>query len=306
MANGRNTIVFFYAIPTAMKNHPNFIVGTALFLGNIPFIIISVLYYPIGDYILYPGVFATSNQMGFTCAAISAGIYIILIGYLSAKKPFSHILFLSLWLGFILSIIFLANSRTSMLCFFIMLSVCVRKLFSRPKYLFNIAKIVILALITLFFYISDKIYLLSAQIGSGLISEEATKSGLSGREIIWQQAIKEARLLGYGGDYFEENFNLGAHNTIISILGKNGIIAASIILCFAVLSFHYAYTYYKNNQKIDDYAIAPLLITICFWLVSMGEGMFGALGNTLTQAYMISVGITMTRRSKKKSSKYLK
>ena len=289
-----------------MEKHSNFIIGAALFLGNIPFIIISVLYYPIGDYILYPGVFATSNQMGFTCVAISTGIYIILIGYLSAKKPFSHILFLSLWLGFILSMIFLANSRTSMLCFFVMLSICIWKLFSRPQYLLNLVKFIVLALIALYFYISDKIYLVAGKFESGLISEEATKSGLSGREIIWQQAIKEASLLGYGSDYFEKNFNLGAHNTIIDILGKNGILAASIILCFAVLSFYYAYTYYKENHKQDDYAIAPFLITICFWLVSMGEGMFGALGNTLTQAYMISVGITMTKRSENKSQKYLK
>lgn len=303
MANVGYTTVFFYAIPTAMKNHANFMIGAALFLGNIPFIIISVLYYPFGNYILYPGVFATSNQMGFTCVAISAGIYIIFIGNLSAKKSFIHIFFISLCLGFILSILFLSKSRTSMLSFVIMLLVCIWKLFSHPKYLLNIIKFIAFGLIILFFSISDKIYLVTGQIQSVLISEESAKSGLSGRDVIWQKAVEEASLLGYGSDYFEKSFNLGAHNTIIGILGKNGIIAASIMSLFAVLSFYYAYTYYKENNKNDDYAIAPLLITICFWLVSMGEGIFGALGNTLTQAYMISVGIMMTKQTIKKNHK---
>jgi O-antigen ligase len=119
------------------------------------------------------------------------------------------------------------------------------------------------------------------------------KEGLSGREDIWIKTFADMRLLGNGNDYFESNFGLGAHNSIITALGVNGVIAALLMSVLAIFSLFYAYVYFKNSSKKDDYAIAPLIINICFWILSMGEGMFGSLGTAITIAYVLSLGIMM-------------
>ena len=71
------------------------------------------------------------------------------------------------------------------------------------------------------------------------------------------------------------------------------MVAAVLLVCFASLSFFYAYRYAKAHVKHDIYAIAPLSICVCFWVLSMGEGMFGKLGSGINLAYFLSVGIVI-------------
>ena len=121
------------------------------------------------------------------------------------------------------------------------------------------------------------------------------KEGLSGRDRIWGQTLDESDLLGHGSKYFQLNFGLGGHNTIIEVIGQNGIIAANLLVAFAIASFFYTYAYFKTYAKEDCAAIAPFLITVCFWFLSMAEGMFGSLGNAMTLAYMLSIGIVISK-----------
>jgi O-antigen ligase len=101
-------------------------------------------------------------------------------------------------------------------------------------------------------------------------------------------------LLGRGDQYFEKNFGLGAHNTIIHILGVNGSLSVILIILFTIMTFYYASMYFKRNRRKDPYAIAPFLFITCFWILSMGEGMFGSLGNAMTLAYLLSIGMIIS------------
>jgi hypothetical protein len=121
------------------------------------------------------------------------------------------------------------------------------------------------------------------------------KEGLSGRDKIWGTTLDESDFLGHGSNYFTLKFGLGGHNTIIEIIGINGIIAGNLLIAFGIASFFYTYAYFKTYGKEDCAAIAPFLITVCFWFLSMAEAMFGSLGNAMTLAYMLSIGIVMSR-----------
>jgi hypothetical protein len=65
------------------------------------------------------------------------------------------------------------------------------------------------------------------------------------------------------------------------------------MVLFAIVSFYYAVIYFIEHYQEDRYAIAPLVFMTCFWTLSMGEGMFGSLGNAMTLAYMLSIGVIM-------------
>ena len=121
------------------------------------------------------------------------------------------------------------------------------------------------------------------------------KEGLSGRDHIWVKTLDESTLLGHGSNYFLLKFGLGGHNTIIEVIGINGIIAGNLLIAFGIASFFYTYAYFKTYAKEDCAAIAPFLITVCFWFLSMAEAMFGSLGNAMTLAYMRSIGIVISK-----------
>lgn len=277
-----------------MKENANLIIAVALFIGHFPYIVVSLWLHPLTTS-LYRGVFANSNQMGFTSAVMAAGIFILLITALSAKKSVWYVSLIILLLIGIFIMILVANSRTSMLAFFAMFSIFVWNSVLNLKGLFKITVITTAIVSTILFLAGEQTQLLWKNIELGFIAKIRGNETLSGREDIWGKTLDDINLLGHGSDYFELNFGLGGHNTIIDILGKNGIIAAYLILCFAIASFLYAYLYYKNYAKEDHYAIAPLVITTCFWILSMGESMFGSLGSAMTLAYMLSMGVVMTK-----------
>ncbi|MBD2387482.1 O-antigen ligase family protein [Cylindrospermum sp. FACHB-282] len=285
-------LIFFYALPKLMNTSANLIIVLATLLGTLPYIIASFLLNPFWQFQdnLYRGVFANANQLGSSALTMSASVFILLIGAFSARKnKLSHILLLNFILFCSLLVILLANSRTSLIAFFAMFSILINKILRNPKYL-GIIFIIATIVIALFLIFSTQNPWLWEQI-----AQIQNKDSVSGRDYIWNQTLTEMQLLGNGSDYFELNFGLGAHNTIIDILGINGIIAALLMVCFAIASFCYAFLYFKKYAKQDSYAIAPLVITTSFWVLSMGEGMFGSFGTGITIAYLLSIGVIITK-----------
>jgi hypothetical protein len=67
------------------------------------------------------------------------------------------------------------------------------------------------------------------------------KEGLSGRDQIWGSTLDESDLLGHGSNYFTLKFGLGGHNTIIEVIGLNGIIAGNLLIAFGLASFFSTY-----------------------------------------------------------------
>jgi len=284
-------LIMFNAVPRAMKGNAELLMGMGLFLGHIPYIVTSIVSNPPGNGTLYRGVFANSNQMGFTCATMSAGLFILLIGAWSTKKDWRYLLPISAALLSVFVLIILANSRTSMIVFFIMFSVFFSGFVKNPKAVKKMIAIVSAALSAVLLFGGEQIEAMHNIINNNLEAKE----GLSGRDKIWVSTLDESDLLGHGSNYFTLNFGMGGHNTIIEVIGINGIIAGNLLIAFAIASFFYTYAYFKTYAKEDCAAIAPFLITVCFWFLSMAEGMFGSLGNAMTLAYMLSIGIVISR-----------
>lgn len=282
-------VIFFNTLPKLMKKSANILITLGLLLGVSPYIILSLLLHPVwqSDSKIYSGIFPNSNQLGFTATAMSSSLFILAIGFLFSKKNSFQSLIVNTSLFTCLVIILLSNARTSLIAYFAMSLFMLWKLFQ------NTRNIVLAAIFSTFiavatFFLSSQNPWLFERIG-----ELQGKDSLSGRDDIWAKTIIDLKLLGNGEQYFETNFSLGAHNTIVHILGVNGLIAAILMILFAIVSFYYAVIYFRKYCQEDPYSIAPLVFMTCFWTLSMGEGMFGSLGNAMTLAYMLSIGVIM-------------
>ena len=282
--------IFFNALPKLMNKSANILITLGLLLGVSPYIVLSWALTPVwqSDSRIYSGVFPNSNQLGFTAVAMSSSLFVLAIGFLFSKKKSFQLLLVNLSLAFCLITIMLANARTSLVSFAVMSLLMSWKLFQNARNV-AIAATIIFILGAVVLGIGSQNPWLFERIG-----EMQEKDALSGRDDIWAKTFLDMKMLGNGENYFETNFNLGAHNTIVHIVGVNGFIAGMLMVLFAIVSLFYAVMYFRKHYKEDCYAIAPLTFMICFWTLSMGEGMFGSLGNAMTLAYMLSIGVIMT------------
>jgi len=284
-------LIIFNAVPKAMKENANLLMGMALFLGHLPYIVTSIVSHPPANGTLYRGVFANPNYMGLICATMSAGLFILLIGAWSKKKDGRYLLPISAALLSLFVLIILANSRTSIIVFLLMFSVFFSEFVKNSKAVKKMIAIATVAVTAVLLFGGEQIEAMHNTLNNNFDAKE----GLSGRDYIWASTLDESDLLGHGSNYFTLKFGLGGHNTIIEVIGINGIIAGNLLIAFGIASFFYTYGYFKTYGKEDCAAIAPFLITVCFWFLSMAEAMFGSLGNAMTLAYMLSIGIVMSR-----------
>ena len=282
-------MIFFNALPKLMKKSGNILITLGLLLGVSPYIVLSWALQPVwqSDSKIYSGIFPNSNQLGFTAAAMSSSLFVLAIGCLFSKKNSFESLLVNMSLVACLVTIMLANARTSLITFFVMSLLLFWHLFQNARNIVIAVIGVFLAGVAILGVGSQNPWLFER------IGEIQGKDALSGRDDIWAKTFIDMKLLGNGEKYFETNFDLGAHNTIVHIVGVNGIIAALLMVSFALVSFYYAVVYFRKHYQEDPYAIAPLVFMSCFWTLSMGEGMFGSLGNAMTLAYMLSIGVIM-------------
>lgn len=283
-------MIFFNALPKLMHKSANILITLGLLLGVSPYIIISLLLNPIwqSDSKIYSGIFPNSNQLGFTTAILSSGIFILAIGFLFRKKSLTQVLIVNISLLTCLVTILISNARTAIITFSCMSLFLIWNIVQKPRNFFIAFVIGIIIAVVTFTVSAENPWLFER------ISEVQEKDSLSGRNDIWFKTIIDMTLLGNGEKYFETNFGLGAHNTIVHILGVNGLIACIFMVLFAIISYGYAWVYFQKHRSEDCYAIAPLVFMTCFWILSMGEGMFGSLGNAMTIAYMLAIGVIMS------------
>ena len=282
-------LIFFNIIPKLMQKSANILITLGLLLGLSPYIFASLIFHPVwqSDSKIYSGIFPNSNQLGFTVTVLSSSLFILTIGFLSAHKKSFQSFVVNTSLVTCFTIVLLSNARTAIIAFLTMSLLLFWRIFQNTR---NILITAIFGIV-----VSIATFLLSAQNPwlFERVNEIQSKDALSGRDDIWVKTFLDVKLLGNGEQYFETNFSLGAHNTIVHILGVNGPIAAILMIIFAIVSFYYAVLYFKKRAPEDPHAIAPLVFMTCFWTLSMGEGMFGSLGNAMTLAYMLSVGVIM-------------
>ena len=291
-------IIFFNAIPKIMPRTGNLSILVALILGHIPYILISFLLYPPEGEWLYRGVFANSNQMGFTAAVMGTSILVLLSETLKNNIISIGLIFV---LGCILGVIIMSQSRNSLLAICVIGTLIGLRVFTQMINLPVSQKSKYLVYTTITIVLVLAIYALNVVNISELLTPVAeniqsfqNKEGTNGRDVIWLKAISEASLLGHGSDYFISNFGMGAHNTLFEILGQTGIITTLLMIGFAGFSIAYTFNYFQKFSNREKYAIAPFCITICFWTLSMNEAMFGSIGNAMTLAYMLSIGMVIS------------
>lgn len=283
-------VVFFNAVPKLMSKYGNVLITLGLLLGTSPYIIVSLIFDPVwhSDSVIYSGIFPNSNQFGFTVAVMSASFFVLAIGTLVNRKSFLETFSINISLVTCFLMILISNARTSLIAFFCMSVFMIWKILQKP------INIIISFVIAFILSASTSSFVEDYSWLAARVSEIQVKDSLSGRNDIWFKTIDDMELLGHGDQYFEDNFGLGAHNTIIHILGVNGILSVILIVLFTIMTFYYAGGYLKRNREKDSYAIAPLVFMTCFWILSMGEGMFGSLGNAMTLAYLLSTGIIIS------------
>lgn len=293
-------IIFFNAVPKLIGKSGNSLIALALIIGLFPYFIISCISYPPSGEWLYRGVFANSNELG--TAAFTTGLATLILyseSYGNKKYPYILRCILILLLVSIIAIVLLSQSRSSLLALFIigilsLLKAIVDLLRQGPnilsKYLIYLTVSgLAIGFAKLLDLIDGDIFAFAANSVEALNN----KSGFSGREIIWFKALQERSLFGHGSDYFLSYFGMGGHNTLIEILGITGMVSALLMCLFAILTIGYAFDYFRKLSGKSPCAIGPLLISIGFWMISMNEGMFGSLGNALTLAYLLSVGVVI-------------
>jgi O-Antigen ligase len=292
--------LFFYVLPRAMGRSLEAVTAWGLVLGHLPYGILSVVQAPPTTF-PYTGIFSNSNQLGVTILTINCGLLILLNKtLLDPSKPPRAIKIVGLS-GLILVsfvLIIFSNSRTALLGSLLGLLFALYPVIQAFQYPRTLARTLLFGMG--FIGVSSLYWVQTvdpwASLERGYADKLESGDAFNGRSYIWQKTFEDTRLFGYGSnDYFLKNFDLGAHNSLIDILGQSGLIAFYLMIIIALLSFYYAYRYFQTQAGVNPYAIAPLLISLMFWTVSMAESMFGSLGRGLTIAYLLSLGIMLYR-----------
>lgn len=293
-------IIFKIMMPQLRSRLPlNGIVAWSLMLGHIPYIVVSLLMFPVTDR-RYSGIFANPNQLGMVGVMVASGALVILVaGQLQGHRLRSVVL-PGLALVASVVVVLLSGSRTSMLAIAAMAAVAgIHYLWAlranvRPI-LPSIAVAAFVLPLGIYFGYPQVEHLLQPMIERFTAITIGEILIFSGREKIWEGTIRDAALFGHGSGYFMETFQRGPHNSFIAILGEFGIPATLFLVIYATIGLLWAYRYSRYFPG-DPYAHGPLVILVGFWVLSLGEEMFGRLGRGITLAAFISTGLILWNR----------
>ncbi|MGB8698003.1 MAG: O-antigen ligase family protein [Thermosynechococcaceae cyanobacterium] len=295
-------ILFFYVLPRALAQPMESTMAWGLILGHLPFGIISLVQSPPTTF-PYTGIFSNSNQLGVTMLTINGGLLILINQTLISPDFLSKRLQMGGYIALLLAsltLIVFSNSRTSLISSLLGITLAFYPAIQTLKYPRNLVRLLLVGMGlcgAMILYGGQGLLRLGESVELGYTNKLSGAGDLSnGRSFIWGKTWNDARMFGYGSnDYFQQNFDLGGHNSLIDILGQTGYIAFYVMIIIALMSLYYAYCYWREQIHVNPYAMMPLLISLMFWTVSMAESMFGSLGRGLTLAYLLSLGILMYR-----------
>jgi len=217
----------------------------------------------------YRGITANPNSLGQLAAQSAITSFVLfLITYKSRTK------LTTMFLGAVFSVsmlfVLFSFSRTS---FFISIGISLLIILIFIK-VFSIKIIKVIGLFL--FLIVSYVFGFSEIFETGVLSRvnrlSEADNVLNNRDIIWERVFNEATILGHGSDYFVETIQIGAHNTVISILGQNGILAGAMFSVFLILILLKSLKYLFRHKK-DLYSLVPFVIIAAFIIFSVFEGM---------------------------------
>lgn len=272
-------------IPAYQGAQMNKVVSRAIFASHLPVILIPLALKGL-ETSPYRGIFYNPNSFGTVMATLFATLFALFLFHLEdymlgRNRAAGKLLLELLGLFFLLYFIILSGSRTSVLAAAAVLLSGLGFLFIKLLRARNLSPVMIKG--TLFAFISfvGVAFLVRAtpfyqylytNIVHKFIRKAERGDVLDRRGMIWSQTIDDAGILGNGSTYFADHFGLGAHNTFLSILGEHGWIALVCFIGFLAFSGGAALKY-AANQMEDKYKYLPLMLVVCFTLLSMGESM---------------------------------
>jgi len=291
--------LIFCVFPHASGRHGNLMILVAIILGLMPYLVWSLAKYSLDT--PFRGVFENNNSFGMTVTTVTACLFALLRGAIGAKrKNFLHwtwIVGLSVSVVGAFLLIIMSNSRTSLLCFSVLLMIFLGSLLFnayKNRYWIVLAIAVMLGAIAFF---AGSVFLDDHKDGyaNKMIAKIETKwkSGdvSDGRLPIWKAVVNDITLLGRGGSTFSAYYGGLAHNTYITVLGSVGIVAMLFIVLIHGLVLFLACRMAAKNIRDDGYAIGPLLVVMNYFALGMTELVFGLLGNGINMTFLLMTGV---------------
>ena len=285
--------MFFVGLPGALGKYAGKLVVLALLISHTAYIVVSLYLYPNVQF-LYKGIFGHPNETGVTAVVVAT----CSLAWIVERVRLGS---LEGWVRAILGILFggssvlvaVSGSRTSLMALMVTAAtatiVCTRFL-HRKRMLWMLAGgLGIFSIGTACFPQLDFV----EQIWQKNTQQIMKGDILSRRTDIWAKVMDDMQILGNGSEYFSETVGISSHNSLMHIIGERGPIAAFFMVCIGGLGMIRAWHHADGDRGRRSFAAAPLLISVCFWVLSMGEGIFGSLGTGITLAYILSIGIVI-------------
>ena len=262
----------------------------ALAISHAAIIATSLAYDP-ALHFRYLGLLGDPNQLGML--SLMAGILVIFAippALQRLPRQAGSVLLLTTVLMATISLIILSSHRTSILTIAACLIISVGR-FRRMRVKGLTILIPCILAIGGFVASSDE----GRQVLEQLIEKNSSAIDrgelLSGREGIWRLALENINMFGHGKQFFTDNTNgLGAHNSLLHILGTRGLLAAVMLVVLCGQSFYYVFLLCKDDTVDYDSSQGPLLVTVAFWMLSMTEGVFGSIGTGINIGFLVTLG----------------
>ncbi|WP_042345887.1 O-antigen ligase family protein [Bacillus massiliigorillae] len=301
-------ITLSIVVPNLLKEKTLPISMGALICSQIPLIVLSFTkqnpFIDIYGYGAYSGIFYNPNSYGLVVATIFVvilGLYYEFIG--SGRYGIQLLLLLSLFSLFLLTIF--SSSRTSVtaiifiIIMFLILYVIKNNGLKKIsiKRIRNIFLKCIASIFCIVIFIKSKYFnIFEGKILEKYISKYNSGDVLDQRGYIFSNTISEAKLFGYGPDYFTKEFGIAAHNTFISILGQFGLCASVLFLILWMVLINKSIKFYFKSE--NRYSMLPVLIVTFFLLTSITEIM---LMKTSMLLGMIIIGLIFVESNYKRN-----
>lgn len=279
------TGIYFYYLPNKCSNNLLGILTNNILV--VESIILILCLFSSSIVLPYKGIFLNSNTLALNLLLLGVAINIKIDVTLS--ESVKKIIIYKLYLLVVILFIFSTESRTSLITILLLSLFNILKSLKNRK---NFIELIISMLLIIFLF--KLYYNKNPEIINAIFEKTHNSKNLfSGRGYIWSQTINDYNIFGHGKNYFENTYGLGAHNSIIKILGENGVVSVVIYILICIFSLFKSIKYIiKTNEK---YKFAPFYIIISYLIVSITEGLFSAFGNAYMVSFFIILGYLTNR-----------
>jgi hypothetical protein len=292
--------IFFVALPDLLEEQADILLAAALCLGHLPYLLASLWLEPVGTHLVhsyglsYRGIFFHFNGLGGTSVVVATGGFVLLRAILVKRFDYYQAA-VALTAGLLLLclvLIVVSTSRTSLLAYMGVAGVFVWMSGIDISRLLGLGAGILAAAGGGLLLLGERASGLWEALTRKMTHSQSEGQLLSGREEIWGRVLHEATLIGHPSQYWHDG--PGLHSSFIHILAFYGIIATLLMVGFAGASMWYSYRYAVRFAD-EPGGLAPLAIVVCFWMLSLAEGVFGSLGRGITMAFLISTGVVIAR-----------